>query len=147
MILAANHLSYMDIFAMALFSHRAGRYPVFLAKSTLFDIPVHRHDDPRRRPAAGAPRRDRRRARAEQMPRQAVRNGACVIFYPEATVTRDPAQWPMVAKTGVARLALTTGAPVVPVAHWGAQEILPLPQPPAAADTAQDGAHARRAAG
>jgi hypothetical protein len=31
----------------------------------------------------------------------------------------------MVAKTGVARLALTTGAPVIPVAHWGTQEILP----------------------
>jgi hypothetical protein len=31
----------------------------------------------------------------------------------------------MVGKTGVARLALTTGAPVIPVAHWGAQVILP----------------------
>ena len=31
----------------------------------------------------------------------------------------------MVGKTGVARLALTTGAPVIPVAHWGAQAILP----------------------
>ena len=31
----------------------------------------------------------------------------------------------MVAKTGAARLALATGAPVIPVAHWGAQEILP----------------------
>jgi hypothetical protein len=48
-----------------------------------------------------------------------------VIFYPEATVTRDPDLWPMVAKTGVARLALATGAPVIPVAQWGAQRILP----------------------
>jgi len=31
----------------------------------------------------------------------------------------------MVGKTGAARLALTTGAPVIPVAHWGAQVILP----------------------
>ena len=31
----------------------------------------------------------------------------------------------MVAKTGVARLALSTGAPVIPVAHWGAQDVLP----------------------
>jgi hypothetical protein len=31
----------------------------------------------------------------------------------------------MVGKTGAARLALTTGAPVVPIAHWGAQDILP----------------------
>jgi len=54
-----------------------------------------------------------------------VENGSCVLFYPESTVTRDPEFWPMVAKTGVARLALATGAPVIPVAHWGAQNVLP----------------------
>ena len=48
------------------------------------------------------------------------REGACVIFYPEATVTRDPDKWPMVAKTGVARLALSAGLPVIPVALGGA---------------------------
>jgi hypothetical protein len=31
----------------------------------------------------------------------------------------------MVGKTGAARLALTTGAPVIPIAQWGAQHILP----------------------
>ena len=51
--------------------------------------------------------------------------GAAVIFYPEGTATRDPELWPMVAKTGVARLALTSGAPVIPIAHWGTQDILP----------------------
>jgi 1-acyl-sn-glycerol-3-phosphate acyltransferase len=30
----------------------------------------------------------------------------------------------MVGKTGVARLALLSGAPVIPVAQWGAEEIL-----------------------
>jgi 1-acyl-sn-glycerol-3-phosphate acyltransferase len=48
-----------------------------------------------------------------------------VIIYPEGTATRDPDLWPMVAKTGVARLALATGAPVIPVARWGTQTILP----------------------
>jgi len=48
-----------------------------------------------------------------------------VIVYPEGTATRDPDLWPMVGKTGAARLALTTGAPVIPIAHWGAQDILP----------------------
>ena len=56
---------------------------------------------------------------------QALRAGACVIVYPEGTASRDPDLWPMVGKTGAARLALTTGAPVIPVAHWGAQEVLP----------------------
>jgi 1-acyl-sn-glycerol-3-phosphate acyltransferase len=56
---------------------------------------------------------------------KALEAGATVIVYPEATATRDPDLWPMVAKTGVARLALATGAPVIPVAHWGTQDILP----------------------
>ena len=56
---------------------------------------------------------------------QALADGECVIIYPEGTATRDPDQWPMIAKTGVARLALATGVPVIPVAQWGAQDILP----------------------
>ena len=48
-----------------------------------------------------------------------------MIVYPEGTATRDPGLWPMVGRTGAARLALTTGAPVIPIAHWGAQDILP----------------------
>ena len=123
-IVAANHLSYADVLAVALFCDQAGRYPTFLAKSGLFKIkvlgpilvklgqlPVYRGQAD-----AGLVLRD-----AEQ----GVKDGACVIFYPESTVTRDPQMWPMVAKTGVARLALATGAPVIPVGHWGAQYVLP----------------------
>jgi hypothetical protein len=47
-----------------------------------------------------------------------------VAVYPEGTITRDKALWPMQGKTGAARIALTTGAPVIPVAQWGAQELL-----------------------
>jgi 1-acyl-sn-glycerol-3-phosphate acyltransferase len=124
LILAINHVSYADVLAMCLFSYRSGRYPVFLAKSTLFEVkgigrvvrgtgqlPVYRGQS-----NAALVLRDAERG---------LRDGACVIFYPEATVTRDPDMWPMVAKTGVARLALATGAPVIPVAQWGAQRILP----------------------
>jgi len=124
-ILAANHLSYLDIFAVALFADSAGRYPVFLAKSSLFDIPVLG-------PVIGwLGQLPVYRAQADaalvlkQAARLAAKNNACVIFYPESTVTRDPQQWPMVAKTGVARLALEADIPVVPIAHWGAQVILP----------------------
>ena len=123
-LLAANHLSYMDIFAISLFADSAGRYPVFLAKSSLFTIPVvgtiigKLGQLPVYRGQIDA-------ALVLKQAEMVASNGACVIFYPEATVTRDPEQWPMVAKTGVARLALETGAPVVPIAHWGAQRILP----------------------
>jgi 1-acyl-sn-glycerol-3-phosphate acyltransferase len=124
MILAANHLSYADVLALSIFVDRAGRYPVFLAKSTLFDVKVLGH---LMRELGQLPvyRGQSDAALVLRDAEQGLRRGACLMFYPEATVTRDPDQWPMVAKTGAARLALTTGAPVIPVAHWGAQDILP----------------------
>lgn len=124
MILAANHLSYADVLALSIFVDRAGRYPVFLAKSTLFDVKVLGH---LMRELGQLPvyRGQSDAALVLRDAEQGLRRGACLMFYPEATVTRDPDQWPMVAKTGAARLALMTGAPVIPVAHWGAQDILP----------------------
>lgn len=124
MIVAANHLSYADVLALSLFVDGAGRYPVFLAKSTLFNVPglgyiiAKLGQLPVYRGQADA-------ALVLRDAEQGLRNGACVIFYPEGTVTRDPASWPMQSKTGVARLALATGVPVVPVGHWGAQAVLP----------------------
>ncbi len=124
MILAPNHLSYADWGTVALFSYESGRYPVFLIKSGVFNVkfvgsllrkvgqlPVYRG-----RGDAALVLRDAERA---------IREDACVIVYPEGTASRDPDLWPMRARTGVARLALTTGAPVIPIAHWGAQDVLP----------------------
>jgi 1-acyl-sn-glycerol-3-phosphate acyltransferase len=124
-ILAPNHLSYADWPAVALFSYVYGhRYPVFMIKSAVFEVkilgplmyklgqlPVYRG-----RGDAGL---------VLKLAEQALAAGACVIVYPEGTASRDPDLWPMVGKTGAARLALTTGAPVIPIAHWGAQDILP----------------------
>jgi 1-acyl-sn-glycerol-3-phosphate acyltransferase len=123
-ILAPNHLSYADWGTDALFCDGTGRFPVFLIKASAFEVkgigpfltkagqlPVHRG------------RADAALVLKEA--EKALASGAAVIIYPEATATRDPDLWPMVAKTGVARLALATGAPVIPVAHWGTQDILP----------------------
>jgi len=124
MIVAGNHLSYADWPAMALFCYQAGHYPVFTIKSPVFDVKII---GPLMRKLGQLPVY-RGRADAALVLKQAeqrIGRGACVIFYPEGTASRDPDQWPMVAKTGVARLALSTGAPVVPVACWGAQVILP----------------------
>jgi 1-acyl-sn-glycerol-3-phosphate acyltransferase len=123
MIVAVNHLSYADWAAVALFTHEAGRYPAFLIKSPVFDV---RLIGPFLRILGQLPVQ-RGQADAALVLKDAERGLAadeCLIFYPEGTATRDPDLWPMVAKTGVARLALTTGVPVVPVAHWGAQDIL-----------------------
>jgi 1-acyl-sn-glycerol-3-phosphate acyltransferase len=124
-ILAPNHLSYADWPTVALFSDAYGhRFPVFMIKSAIFEVPLIgalMYKDGqlpvyRGRGDAGL---------VLKQAEQALAKGACVIVYPEGTATRDPDLWPMVGKTGAARLALTTGAPVIPVAHWGAQVILP----------------------
>ena len=82
-----------------------------------------RADHPRRRPDPGLPR-DRRTPRSRCATRsRAVEKGECVVVYPEGTITRDPGLWPMTGKTGAARIALATGAPVIPVAQWGAQDV------------------------
>jgi 1-acyl-sn-glycerol-3-phosphate acyltransferase len=122
-IIAANHLSWVDPFTLGHFVYEAGRIPRFMAKESLFrqpglgmilrgaqQIPVHRGE------------RDGAAALSDAV--QALRDGEAVLIYPEGTITRDPDFWPMQAKTGVARLALMSGAPVVPVAQWGPQEIL-----------------------
>jgi 1-acyl-sn-glycerol-3-phosphate acyltransferase len=55
---------------------------------------------------------------------EAVRQGECVTVYPEGTITREPDLWPMVGRTGAARIALAADVPVVPIAQWGAHLIL-----------------------
>ena len=124
-IVAPNHLSYADWGAIALFTNVVGhRFPVFMIKSAVFSVkfigPLMYKDGQlpvyRGRGDAGLVLRQ-----AEQ----ALAAGACVIVYPEGTASRDPDLWPMVGKTGAARLALTTGAPVIPIAVWGAQDVLP----------------------
>ncbi|HEV7627975.1 MAG TPA: lysophospholipid acyltransferase family protein, partial [Streptomyces sp.] len=56
---------------------------------------------------------------------EAIKKGECVAFYPEGTLTREPGMWPMKGKTGAARVALATKAPVIPVAQWGANLAVP----------------------
>ena len=71
----------------------------------------------------------------------AIQRGEIVVFYPEATYTADPDGWPMRAKNGIGRIALVTGAPVIPVANWGTQDVLPArlrAAPPVAAPAGDD---------
>lgn len=124
-ILAANHISYADWLTFARYAWDCGRVPRFLAKDSLFRLP-----------GAGAVLRGARQipvSRGTPTAREsleqavgALDRGECVCIYPEGTVTRDPEFWPMVARTGVARLALATGVPVIPVAQWGPQRLLDL---------------------
>jgi 1-acyl-sn-glycerol-3-phosphate acyltransferase len=122
-VAAVNHLSYVDPFTFGHFMFDNGHLPRFLAKDSLFrmffvgsimrgakQIPVYRTTGDATKALAAAV--------------DAVKAGECVTIYPEATLTRDPDLWPMQGKTGVARVALASGRPVIPIAQWGAQEIL-----------------------
>ncbi|WP_348534992.1 lysophospholipid acyltransferase family protein [Pseudolysinimonas kribbensis] len=63
--------------------------------------------------------RQARRRRPARRARALLAEDGGIVLYPEGTLTRDPELWPMRGKTGAARLALQTGAPVIPCSHWG----------------------------
>jgi 1-acyl-sn-glycerol-3-phosphate acyltransferase len=118
-LLVANHVSILDPLACARLVFDHGRVPHFLAKESVFkgfagtllrsagQIPVARFS------AEAHEALDAAKADLEA--------GNVVVIYPEGSVTRDPDWWPMQARTGVARLALTTDAVILPVAQWGPQ--------------------------
>jgi len=123
-IAVANHVSELDPLVVGEFLLDLGRPPRFLAKKELFGKP------PMKWIVEGAKQIpvDRRSADASLALSAAVdalKSGECVLIYPEGSATRDPQLWPMRARTGVARLALLSDAPVIPIAQWGPQEILP----------------------
>jgi 1-acyl-sn-glycerol-3-phosphate acyltransferase len=122
-IVVVNHVTKIDPLTVAHVLYDSGRLPRYLAKDALFgvkgigallrdagQIPVHRMTAD----AVGA----------FEAAVLAVHAGECVVVYPEGTITRDPDLWPMRGKSGAARIALATGAPVIPIGHWGEQELL-----------------------
>ncbi|WP_295016828.1 1-acyl-sn-glycerol-3-phosphate acyltransferase, partial [uncultured Micrococcus sp.] len=112
-ILAVNHISEIDPLSVAHMVYNQGLLPTIMAKTELWKVPVLRQ-------ALQATRmipveRTRDGGRSLEAARQALASGRVIVVYPEGTVTRDPEGWPMTARTGAARLALQTGAPLVPV--------------------------------
>lgn len=122
-VVASNHISYVDPVTFAHFLYGHGRIVRFLAKAAILDLPVvgrvirSTGQIPVYRLTTDA-------SKAFSAAVTAVEEGKCVVVYPEGTITRDPGLWPMVGKTGAARIALASGAPVIPVAQWGPEQIL-----------------------
>ncbi|MGH8877654.1 MAG: lysophospholipid acyltransferase family protein [Stackebrandtia sp.] len=121
-ILACNHISQADPLAVAHWAYNTGRNPSFLAKASVFKIPVVGKliglagQIPVYRGGADA-------AKSLQAAISRVDNGGSVIFYPEGTTSKQPEHWPMRGRTGIARLVLETGAPVIPMTVWGPQRL------------------------
>ncbi len=123
-IAVSNHVSYVDPLTFGHYLYNNGHPPRFLAKHELFKLPVI----------------GRILKSGDQIPvyrgtsqakdslsyaHEVLARGDMIAMFPEGTLTRDPELWPMVARTGAARLALESGAPVIPVAQWGAHLLLP----------------------
>jgi 1-acyl-sn-glycerol-3-phosphate acyltransferase len=125
-VLVSNHVTNVDALAVAYFVYvKLNRAPHFLAKESLFRIPVigrillaagqipvyrssgQRNDEPLR------------------VAHEYLKRGHMIGIFPEGTLTRDPDMWPMRGKSGAVRLALDTNVPVYPIAHWGSHHILP----------------------
>ncbi len=122
-VIAPNHYSEIDPLVVGAMIWRRGRAPHFLAKESLFSVPVVGWF--LRRSGQVPVSRSQGRGRGPMVHAQRiVDEGKVVIVYPEGTLTRDPDLWPMRGKTGAARLALDYGIPVIPVAHWGTQRIM-----------------------
>jgi 1-acyl-sn-glycerol-3-phosphate acyltransferase len=121
-ILVPNHVSHFDPLVVAHYVYASGRWPRFLGKASLWKVPV-----------LGFMLRKTQQIPVERGSVEAVKSldvlvdaldqGGAVIIYPEGTTTREPDLWPMRGKTGAARLALVTGAPVIPIANWGPERV------------------------
>lgn len=122
-VLAPNHLSHLDPFFISLFMLDNNIPPRFLAKDTLIShkafgwilrsaeqIPVYRSTESA--------------ADSLRYAVAAVNEDKVITIYPEGTLTRDPAAWPMSGRTGAVRVALASGKPLIPVMQWGPQAVL-----------------------
>ena len=121
-VLAANHVSHIDPILVAEMVLAQRRVPRFLAKNSLFATPVvgwwFR--------SAGHVEVDREAGRAGfDSAVAAVEQGQLVLVYPEGSITKRDDGRPMAMKSGAVRIALAASVPLIPVAQWGAQEILP----------------------
>ncbi|WP_225823716.1 lysophospholipid acyltransferase family protein [Streptomyces naphthomycinicus] len=124
-VLAANHTSFFDPVLLVGTLHRLGLRPAVLATAGLWRVPglgraltregyVPVHRGSRRAPDALG------------HAAEALAAGRGVLIYPEGGLPRYRASHdspPGRLKSGVVRLALSTGAPVIPVGHAGARRV------------------------
>ncbi|MGY1898653.1 lysophospholipid acyltransferase family protein [Nocardia gipuzkoensis] len=117
-VVASNHVSYVDPFAVALAADKVGRMVRFLSTQEHFDHRVY-----------GAAMRSMRHiavgsggdGAAYRAATAALAAGELIGVFPEATIARSFTVQGL--RTGAARLAAESGVPLVPVAVWGTQRL------------------------
>jgi 1-acyl-sn-glycerol-3-phosphate acyltransferase len=124
-VLATNHVGYLDFVFVGYGARDRGRLVRFMAKKEVFDHPV-----------AGPLMRGMKHISVDRFGRadaavaaasEALSRGEVVGMFPESTISRSFV--PAAGKTGAARMAMETGAPLVPGAVWGTQRILTKGRP------------------
>jgi 1-acyl-sn-glycerol-3-phosphate acyltransferase len=123
-LLAYNHIGYVDFVYGGLAANPSGRLVRFMAKRELFD---HRFSGPLMRSMHHI---EVDRGSGEASFRTAVdllRAGEAVGIFPEATISRSMELKEF--KTGAVRIAAAAGVPVVPVVLWGTQRMMTKDHP------------------
>ncbi len=123
LLFAANHIGDFDPFVIAVALHKVGVYPRIMATGGILRAPIA---GPLLERTGGI-----RVERGTELARHAVRitevalaHAGHVVAYPEGRVGLTPDGWPERGRTGMARMALGLGVPVIPVSQWGAHEVL-----------------------
>ena len=124
-LIASNHRSYFDVAALALVAAKLDRPVRFLGKKELFDAPVV--GQLARALGGISVDRSAHPERALRQAKRALDAGEVVVILPQGTIPRgddffDPV---LHGRTGTARLAAMTGAPVIPVGLWGTEQVWP----------------------
>ncbi|MFE1882937.1 lysophospholipid acyltransferase family protein [Streptomyces diastatochromogenes] len=124
-ILAANHSSFFDPVPLIGTLHRLGHRPAVLATAALWRVPLLSRALTREG-YVPVHRGSRRAPDALRHAADALTEGRSVLIHPEGGLPRHDASHdrpPGRLKSGVVRLALSSGAPVVPIGHAGARRV------------------------
>jgi 1-acyl-sn-glycerol-3-phosphate acyltransferase len=123
LLFAANHIGDFDPFVVAVALHKVGVFPRIMATGGILRAPIA---GPLLERTGGI-----RVERGTELARHAIRvtevalaHAGHVVAYPEGRVGLTPDGWPERGRTGMARMALGLGVPVIPVSQWGAHEVL-----------------------
>lgn len=117
-VVMMNHLSYMDFTYAGFPARKHKRLIRFMAKKEVFDNKI---SGPIMRSLKHIPVDRAQGADSYRNAVEYLRRGELVGVYPEATISRS---FELKAfKSGAARMAIESGAPIVPTVIWGAQRV------------------------
>lgn len=123
LIVVANHIGDYEPIVLAPALYRVGIRPRFMATRGLMTAKVLGPLLER----AGCIRVDRGTGDARHaltVTNSALRNNGHIVVYPEGRIGLDRDLWPERGRSGVARMALLSRVPVIPVSSWGAHEVV-----------------------